>query len=277
MALGVYEFDSPDADLILVSNTSEGAAFHVHKFILATASPFFQDMLSLPQPRSECCAQDKLPLIHIPESRDTIDALLRFVYPVPNPCISTLDELVPVLGAAVKYDFEVVISTLRKLLLSPHFLLTSPTRVFAIACRFDLEDEARLASQYTLRVNVLDCPLSEDLKHITAYSYHRLLDLHRRRAQAAQELLKLSDDVKCMQCNGSSYGIFMPPKWWVEFEKRAKEELRVRPTTDVIFDLEFLGQTASAAGCTRCPQSMFDSYKFLEQLKRQINELPATI
>jgi hypothetical protein len=185
--------------------------------------------------------------------------------------------LAPILGAAVKYDCDAVVSVLRNILLSPDFVRIYPTRVFAIACRYDLEDEAKIASRFTLGINVLDCPISDDLKYISAFSYHRLLDLHRRRAKAAQDLLKLSEGVKCMQCNGSSYGLFMPPKWWTEFEKRAKQELSVRPTTDIIFDLAFLGETASAAGCLRCPGSMFDSYKFLQLLKKQIDDLPATI
>lgn len=275
MSLGTYEFNAPDADLILVSSLPDSSSFHVHRCILATASPFFRDMFTLPQPAS--AGRDALPVVPVPENRTTLDALLRFVYPVPDPSVRTLDDLGPILGAAVKYDFVAVVSTLRKMLLSPRFIHTFPTRVFAIACRYDLEDEARLASRHTLSINVLDCPLSDDLKHITAYSYHRLLDLHRRRAQAAQELLKLPEDVKCMQCNGSSYGVFMAPKWWVEFEKRAREELRMRPTTDVIFEMSFLGQTASATGCPRCPASIFDSYRFLERLKKQIDELPATI
>jgi hypothetical protein len=126
-------------------------------------------------------------------------------------------------------------------------------------------------------MNILDCPLSEDLKHITAYSYHRLLDLHRHRRRSAQELLKITENVKCMQCNGSSHTVFAAPKWWHEFEKKAREELAVRPTTDVIFEMGFLSRIASAVGCPRCPGSVLDSHLFLEDLKRSIDDLPATI
>ena len=275
MSPELYDFNAPDADIILVPTPPGDTVFRVHRCILASASPLFRDMFTLPQPTT--LDDGKLPQLVLSEDHSTIDSLLRFIYPVPNPTINNLDELVPVLGATVKYDCEAVTTVLRKILLSPEFVREHPTRVFAIACRFDLEDEAKAASRFTLGINILECPLSDDLKYITAYSYYRLLDLHRRRAKAAQELLKLSEGVKCMQCNGSSYGIFMAPKWWTEFEQRAKQELSVRPTTDVIFDLAFLGETASAAGCLRCPGSMFDSYKFLQMLKQQIDDLPATI
>jgi hypothetical protein len=274
MVQTVYEFNACDTDVILLSNDAKPTEFRVHRCILAAASPFYRDMFTLPQTP---LPDKQLPVIPVSESTPTLDALLRFVYPVRDPHVGSLDELVPILGAAVKYDFASVIHTLRQLLLSPRFLQTAPTRVFAVACRFDLDDEARIASQHTLKVNILDCPLSEDLKYITAYSYHRLLDLHRRRARAAQEMLKLPQELKCTQCNGSGYSVFGAPKWWYEFEKRAKEELALRPTTDVIFSMSFLAQTASAAGCQRCPGSVFDAMKYLQDLKRKIDELPATI
>lgn len=180
------------------------------------------------------------------------------------------------LGAATKYDMPAAIARLREVLVSPSFLKACPIRVYAIASRFDLEEEAKIASQYTLNVNILTSPLSEDLKYISAYSYHRILDLHRRRAEAAQLALEIPDDVKCMQCNGS-YNSFAPPRWWAAFREKAKEELRIRPTTKTIFSLEFLMQTARASGCQRCAGSILDSYAFLETLKEKIDALPSTI
>jgi hypothetical protein len=272
-----HVFDARDADIILVSCEENCPTdFSVHRCILIAASPFFKDMFTLPQSPTEA---NKLPRIPVSESRQTLDSLLRLVYPIPDPTFSSLDELVPVLGAAIKYDFLTAIDTLRKLLISPRFAHAQPTRVYAIASRFDLEEEARIASQYTLNVNVLDAPLSDDLKFITAHSYHRLLDLHNRRVRAALEMLtsKLPGDIKCMQCNGSPFAMYATPRWWPEFEKRAKEELSVRPTTDVIFGMEFLAQAAMAAECPRCAGSILDAWKFLQDLKRRIDELPATI
>ena len=275
MAFSVYEFNAPDSDIVLVSGEPEQPTeFRVHQCILAVASPFFKSMFTLPQSPA---VDDQIPVVPVSEPRTTLDAILRFVYPIPDPFIDSLDDLAPVLGAAVKYDFVAIISTLRKILISPRFVQTAPTRVFAIACRYDFEEEAKFASRYTLGVNVLDCPLSDDLRHITAHSYHRLLDLHRQRARCAQELLKIPENVKCMQCNGSSYTVFAAPKWWHEFESRAKEELAARPTTDVIFDMRFLSRVANAVGCPRCPGSVMDSHLFLEDLKKSIDELPATI
>lgn len=286
MAISKYAFTAPDADVILVTNgapnaddasaagTSCTTEFHVHSCILSAASPFFHDLFTLPQPSE---TSEKKPRIPVSESASVLDTLLRYVYPVSNPVISSLHDLQAVLEAAAKYDLECAISVLRKILVSPLFLEMSPLRVYAIACRHDLEEEAKIAARYTLNTNLLDAPLSEDLRHINAYSYHQLLTLHRRRSQAAQALIKMTDQVRCMQCNGSPFNLDGAPKWWFVFEKTAKQELAVRPTTDVVFGMEFLFRAANKAGCPRCPESVLDSWKFLRDLKAAIDALPETI
>jgi hypothetical protein len=183
------------------------------------------------------------------------------------------------MSTAAKYDTTAVMDRLRVLLVSPAFLETAPVRVFAIASRFDLEEEAKMASKHTLGVRVLDVPLCDDLRHISAYSYHRLLDLHRRRGEAArQALCAPPEELRCMQCNGQQrFNAIAPPKWWGEFATRAGEELRSRPTTEVIFSLRFLMQSAHASGCGRCAGSILESYLYLDALKAKIDALPSTI
>ncbi|OAX36942.1 hypothetical protein K503DRAFT_850657 [Rhizopogon vinicolor AM-OR11-026] len=264
-----------NSDVLLLS--SDNVKFSVHRCILAAASPFFQDMFALPQPPARPVNEEWRPVIPVAEPASTMHALLRFVYPVPHSIISSLDELVTILGAAVKYDFLGAISSLRKQLISPAFLSDDPARVFAIASRYDFEDEAQVASQHTLSIAILDSPLSDDLRFITAHSYHRLLVLHKKRSENAQALLKIPEDVKCLQCAGPYYGAFVPPKWWKEFERMAREELAVRPTTDIIFGMTFLGRAAKASGCGRCAESILECHEFLLDLKRQIDDLPSTI
>lgn len=277
MSLPSPSFNSLDANLVLRSSSPNPLDFRVHKCILAAASSFFEHMFKLPQPQQEFEeGASQAPMVEVSESAETWDALLRFIYPVSNPVIDNLDDLTRVLEAASKYDFDSVVEQLSAQLLSPAFLAADPVRVFAIACRFDLEDAARTASGHTLRVNVLDCPLSEDLKHITAFQYHRLVDLHRARAAAALELLLIPDNVKCMMCNGTHYGAFYPPRWWKDWEERARKELSARPTTDVVFSMPFLA-AAAQAGCERCAGSILDAHAFLADLQRRIDELPSTI
>ncbi|KIK98303.1 hypothetical protein PAXRUDRAFT_31262 [Paxillus rubicundulus Ve08.2h10] len=273
MTVSGRDSHSEDADILLES--SDSVKFCVHRCILASASPFFEHMFSLPQPPSD--VKEHRPVVPVSEHSSTLGVLLQFIYPEPDPVIASLDELVTLLATSVKYDFLGPIAALRKELLSPRFLEESPTRVYAIASRFDLEYEAQVASRHTLSCNVLDCPLSDDLKFISAHAYHRLLVLHRTRSEAAQALLKISQDVKCMQCSGPYYGAFVPPKWWKEYERLAKEELAIRPTTDVIFSMPFLARVAQASACVRCSGSIIDAHAFFAELKKQIDDLPGTI
>lgn len=268
-------FDDPTADFILRSSLP-ATDFHVHRLLLSLASPFFDQMLSLPQPSSKELA--KIPIVEVAEPPGILQQLLQFIYPVPDPTIDDdLDTLILVLHAAIKYDILPAIESLRKQLVSEHYLQQDPTRIYAVASRYELEEEAKVASKHTLGISILDGPLSEELRYISAYSYHRLLALHHTRARAAKALLRLRDDVQCMECNGT-YGAFSEgPKWWLDFQKRAAEELSARPTTDVIFTMEFLSKSFQHVGCRKCPLSLLESWSFLEDLKQQIDELPATV
>lgn len=271
MTMSRNEFDACDADVILRS--SDDIDFRVYRCILSEASPFFKDLFTLPQPPQK---ETDIPIIDVSEEAAILGTLLRLIYPGMDPVLDSLDVVSAALAVAMKYEAVRAIETLRRHLVSPSYLQESPLRIYAIACRFDLDEEARIASRFTLRTNILDAELSDDLKHITAYSYHRLLNLHRRRAQAALGTLQLETDVKCMQCSASHYGALCPPRWWSDFERRARDELAIRPTSEVIFSMEFLSKSANT-GCQRCPGSIFDSYAFLQRLRKKIDELPSTI
>ena len=269
--------DIPEAPADLILRSEAGTKeFPVHRSLLSLASSFFNHMLSLPQPPSK--EPEGIPILDVSEPPEVLRLLLQFVYPVPDPTIDNdLDTLILVLHAAIKYEFLSAIQSLRRQLVSEQYLKQSPMRIYALAVRYDFEQEAKLASKHTLGINILDEPLSDELMFISAYSYHRLMVLHHTRAEAAKKLLRLRDDVKCMECDGP-YGAFSAgPKWWPDFQMRASEELSARPTTDVIFTSEFLAKTFEQVKCSKCPLSLIKSWSFLGELKREIDELPATV
>ena len=72
-------FDVPDANLIIRS--SDLVDFRVHKPVLAMTSPFFKDLLSLPQP-SDSETVDGLPVVRLPESSELLNSLVTMLYPV---------------------------------------------------------------------------------------------------------------------------------------------------------------------------------------------------
>lgn len=264
-------FNSPDAELVL--HTSDGISLRVYSRILAQASPFFYDLLTLPQPASTDATSAPL---DVSENSKVMHTLLMFIYPIEDPHVEALSLLGDVLAAALKYDMSLATQSLRRLLVSPQFLQHESLRVYAIACRHHLEEEAKLASTHTLSTNILEAPLAEELKFITAYDYHRLLNLHRIRGIEAKKLLVHQPHVRCQQCSGGQLVPANPPRWWVEFSNRAGKELQRKPTTNAIFSLPFLAQ-AARGGCQRCGTSILDSHEFLAALKKSIDDLPATI
>lgn len=221
-------FNDPNADLVLRSAPSpESVDFLVHRCILKAASPFFSHMFTLPQPVADDATSAERPVINVSEDPETLNCLLQFTYPhVANPVMKSLDEFVLVLHVAEKYDMFNVTNAVAKAMVESPYAQQEPVRVFAIAMYFDLEDEARIASRYTLNVNLDDDPLFPKLDEMARI---RLRDLHDRRSQAAQQLLKIPDSVKCMLCNGTHYGVLLPPKWWKTYEEMAKKELELRP------------------------------------------------
>ncbi|TFK92868.1 hypothetical protein K466DRAFT_581549 [Polyporus arcularius HHB13444] len=276
-------FSSRDADLILHSNSSgeggqeDGSSinFLVHRCVLSTASPFFEAMLSLPQPNAE--RNSDIPVIPMAEDGSVVETILRHIYPLPNPPVETLDELAQMLEVARKYDFTSVSNHLRQTLVAAQFLEACPLRVYAIASRYDLDEEAKVASKATLCAGLDKMPLHDDLKSMSGFAYHRLLQLHKRRARDAVALLELPDDVRCMSCNGRRDTVNQPPRWWAHYKEAAKEELLARPTSDTICSLSFIQRAALASGCERCAGSILSSCWFFDQLRQKIDTLPATV
>ncbi|TCD67393.1 hypothetical protein EIP91_012428 [Steccherinum ochraceum] len=107
-------FNKPSANLIL--RTSDGVDFRVQQAILMEASAFFEDMLSLPaavpgqrrRTREEDDQEfrDGIPVVPVTETSQTMNALLRYCYPVPNPHITSPSEICDALDASRKYLLE---------------------------------------------------------------------------------------------------------------------------------------------------------------------------
>ena len=70
--------NSPTADIILRSGGPKIVEFMTHRVILSIASPVFETMFSLPQPGTG----KSLPVCDLSEDANTLEALLRLIYPV---------------------------------------------------------------------------------------------------------------------------------------------------------------------------------------------------
>ncbi|CDO73315.1 hypothetical protein BN946_scf185008.g77 [Trametes cinnabarina] len=169
-------FDRDDADLIIPS--SDQVDFHVHRLVLSLASPVFAAMFAIPQPPG---TDPHRPLEDVTEDSDTLDVFLRICYPFADPTLESLDRIRVVLPAATNYEAEAVIASMKRMLSQSDLLTSDPLRVFAIACLFQLEDQARAAAEKAAMDNRIAEKTCPELDMISAGAYYRLRRVDRTR------------------------------------------------------------------------------------------------
>ncbi|KAH9989311.1 hypothetical protein BJV77DRAFT_1185795, partial [Russula vinacea] len=103
-------FDVSDTNFIIRS--SDLIDFRVHKSILATVSPIFKDLLSLPQP-SDSEIVDGLPMVQLSESSELLNSLLSTLYPIRTVIPNSYDKVLYLLAACQKYEMTSVQSFIR--------------------------------------------------------------------------------------------------------------------------------------------------------------------
>ena len=87
--------DASDANLVIRS--SDLVNFKVHKVVLAVASPFFKDLLSLPQP-PDSESVDGLPVVQLSESSGLLSTLVSMMYPLHPVIPSSYDKVLSLLA-----------------------------------------------------------------------------------------------------------------------------------------------------------------------------------
>ena len=145
--------DVSDANLIIRS--SDLVNFRVHKAVLAMASPFFKDLLSLPQPPDSEFI-DGLPVVQLTEDAELLHSLVSFLYPVPSIIPHSCEKVLYLLAACQKYDMLKAQSHIRAEVddwcpwgFLPPFGNTV-FRVYAIASEKGLIPEMESAARQTL-------------------------------------------------------------------------------------------------------------------------------
>ncbi|KAH9036295.1 hypothetical protein EDB84DRAFT_1560957 [Lactarius hengduanensis] len=142
--------DIPDANIIVRS--SDKVDFHVRKSLLAMSSPFFKDLLSLPQPPDDELV-DGLPVIQLSEDADLLNSLVSLLYPIPPVIPDSYEKVFALLAACQKYDMESVQSNIRagiKLGTFPAPVEAEAFRACAIAGSMGLAPELENAARLTL-------------------------------------------------------------------------------------------------------------------------------
>jgi hypothetical protein len=85
------------SDTNFIIRSSDLVDFRVHKSVLATASPFFKDLLSLPQP-SDSESVDGLPLVQVSEFSELLNSLVSMLYPFQTVIPSSYEKVLYLLA-----------------------------------------------------------------------------------------------------------------------------------------------------------------------------------
>jgi BTB/POZ domain len=80
------------SDTNLIIRSSDLVDFRVHKSLLATVSPFFKDLLSLPQP-SDSEVVDGLPVVQLPEGSELLNSLISIIYPIDTAMPNSYEKV----------------------------------------------------------------------------------------------------------------------------------------------------------------------------------------
>lgn len=183
-------FDDPNADAIL--RASDNVDFRVIRTFLSYGSEFFSDLFSLPQAAGSAGDRMKngLPVLRMTEEGRTLRTFLLMCYPmgaVDPPVLKRLEDVASLLEAATKYNLGRVEQRARQMLVDPRFLSADPVRVFEIACRYGMKEEAGVAAKATLKMAILKSAYGPELEFISAGNFFQLLQYHRRCIAAARE------------------------------------------------------------------------------------------
>ncbi|KAI0056002.1 hypothetical protein BV25DRAFT_1921331 [Artomyces pyxidatus] len=180
----IRDAGSPFDDIVpghsVVLRSSDNVDFFVYKAYLHKASTFFAGMFDLHDEHSPVLDDDEsregIPIIRMQENAHTLDLFLRLCYPTDNPDLSELPDVRLLLEVCNKYVIEAFDGTLRAAL--TRLADTRPLAVYALACRYRLEDVANDAAKRFLGIP-LRAHSEVDLQDLTAVQYQRVLQYHR--------------------------------------------------------------------------------------------------
>ena len=178
--------------------------------------------------------------------------------------------------------------------MSPKFLEKEPVWVFAIAYRYELEVEARLAAKHTPAHTLLG-PFSRDMDHISAATYHRLLEYHQHCAVAAHTLttnlrwLSKSNWIwfRCVNCPPHNSKRWLADgtlntstQWFIEYLERAKDALKDQPVPKKVSELSLMARSLEkVTSCDFCRPTALTEFKHFadETFAKEIEKVTSKV
>ncbi|KAK7458078.1 hypothetical protein VKT23_009984 [Stygiomarasmius scandens] len=284
------KFDSEEGDITLRS--LEGTLYRVPSFVLRTTCGFFESMFALLSKSSSNPGNNpNTNSSPIPTSQPdkTLSVLLLMISGLEIPMWTSFDDVCSLLQLCESWEAPGPISIIRSSITSPLFL-SDPLKLYATATHFGWEEEAKLASTHTLKLNLHDEQYEETLSSLGVGALMRLLRLHRSRRDKMKEML---DDITLFNAGNSGNpttgdmpscagcGMGIDHHEWREFKSRIFWEMDRCAAAEVIgsVEMEDWPETVNcwAAKCKGCGKFYYDKVITVKKLRECIIRLPTTV
>ena len=157
--------------------SSDQVNFRVHKSVLAMSSPFFEDMLSLPQPPDGEIV-DGLPVVELSEDAGVLNCLISLFYPISPVIPGSYQKVFALLAACQKYDMVSIQSYIRAEIqrgIYPAPVAAEAFTAYAIASSMGLVSEAENAARLTVGQPLTFESLGEGLRSFNGQSMCELI------------------------------------------------------------------------------------------------------
>ena len=157
--------------------SSDQVNFRVHKSVLAMSSPFFEDMLSLPQPPDGEIV-DGLPVVELSEDAGVLNCLISLFYPISPVIPGPYQKVFALLAACQKYDMVSIQSYIRAEIqrgIYPAPVAAEAFTAYAIASSMGLVSEAENAARLTVGQPLTFESLGEGLRSFNGQSMCELI------------------------------------------------------------------------------------------------------
>jgi len=184
-------FTTEDGDVILRAGPEPGLKydFRVHKIVLSLLSPVFKGLFQVAQPDSG--QGEPLPIVPITDTPESVDLLLRFIYPGRvAPIITDPLTLSTLMTIADKYGIQTVSHAVKERLADEKILEKDPFGVYVVARRWGFLDEAKLAARGLTLVKVARSPFSRDPQATASDDFLRLLWFMQKRGDEAKGAIR---------------------------------------------------------------------------------------
>ncbi|KAK0485538.1 hypothetical protein EDD18DRAFT_699292 [Armillaria luteobubalina] len=258
-------FNAPDADAILSS--LDGTLYRLSSSVLRRTTTFFASPSFTFEPNSKP--------IPIHEQDVVLESLLRIVSGLAIPPWRTFNDLEGVLSLAGMWGARGAMDIVRASIVAPVFL-KEPLRVYAIAARFEWEEEAELASKHTLYLSLHEEQHQEALLRIPTPALVRLFKFHRKRRDEFRVGMQGEGLVMCAGCGKAVDG-----EAWAALVWRTFWEMDASPSGERLCSLEIeeweemkrcLGEK-----CARCGRAVYERLDVLERVRKCLADLPDTV